>query len=93
MNESSGSWLNSFKQQRTLAEYPTGQYRWTLLLLTVLAAILVSYEFQLAPVLPLLLPFLHMSKLGYGYFVSATLLISAARHLSADRSRIATGAW
>lgn len=77
MNESNGSWLNSFKQQRTLTEYPTGQYRWTLLLLTVLAAILVSYEFQLAPVLPLLLPFLHLSKLGYGYFVSSALLISA----------------
>ncbi len=77
MNESSGSWLNSFKQRRTLNEYPTGQYRWTLLLLTVLAAILVSYEFQLAPLLPYLLPFLHLSKLGYGYFVSAALLISA----------------
>ena len=43
----------------------------------MLAVILISYEFQLAPVLPLLLPFLHMSKLGYGYFVSAALLISA----------------
>ena len=43
----------------------------------MLAVILISYEFQLAPVLSLLLPFLHMSKLGYGYFVSAALLISA----------------
>jgi len=77
MNESNGSRLNSFKQRRTLIEYPTGRYRWTLLLLTVLGVILVSYEFQLAPVLPYLLPFLHMSKLGYGYFVSAALLISA----------------
>ncbi len=74
---SSGGWLDSFKQKRTLTEYPTGAYRWTLLLLTVLAVILISYEFQLAPVLSLLLPFLHMSKLGYGYFVSAALLISA----------------
>jgi MFS family permease len=78
MNESNETFLNSFKRKRTLTEYPTGEYRWTLLLLTVLAAVLVSYEFQLAPVLPYLLPFLHLSKLGYGYFVSATLLISAA---------------
>jgi nitrate/nitrite transporter NarK len=77
MNANEG-WLNSFQARRTLTEYPIGSYRWTLLLLTVLAAILVSYEFQLAPVLPLLLPFLHLSKLGYGYFVSAALLISAA---------------
>ncbi|HLX38163.1 MAG TPA: MFS transporter, partial [Candidatus Binataceae bacterium] len=76
MNANEG-WLNSFKARRTLPEYPTGGYRWTLLLLTVLAAILVSYEFQLAPLLPYLLPFLHMTKLGYGYFVSAALLISA----------------
>jgi len=74
---SNGGALNSFKQKRTLTEYPTGSYRWTLLLLTVLAVILISYEFQLAPILSLLLPFLHMSKLGYGYFVSAALLISA----------------
>ena len=74
---SSGGFLDSFKRKRTLTEYPTGRYRWTLLLLTVLAVVLISYEFQLAPVLSLLLPFLHMSKLGYGYFVSAALLISA----------------
>ncbi len=69
--------MSSFKNNRTLDVYPTGGYRWTLLLLTVLAVVLISYEFQLAPVLSLLLPYLHMSKLGYGYFVSAALLISA----------------
>ena len=77
MNAPKESTLSSFKARRTLTEYPTGSYRWTLLLLTVLGVILVSYEFQLAPVLPYLLPYLHMSKLGYGYFVSAALLISA----------------
>jgi MFS family permease len=43
----------------------------------VLAVVLISYEFQLAPILSLLLPFLHMSKLGYGYFVAAATVISA----------------
>jgi sugar phosphate permease len=69
--------MNSFKQKRTLTEYPRGEYRWTLLLLTVLAVVLASYEFQLAPVLSLLLPYIHLSKLGYGYFVSFAVMISA----------------
>ncbi len=72
-----GNRMSSFQEKRTLHEYPLGAHRWTLLLLTVLAVVLASYEFQLAPVLPYLLPFLHMSKLGYGYFVSAALLVSA----------------
>ena len=45
-------------------------------MLTVLASILASYEFQLAPLLPLLLPFLHMSQIGYGYFITFAVLIS-----------------
>jgi MFS family permease len=67
----------SFSQARVLNEYPRGAHRWTLLLLTVLAVILASYEFQLAPILSLLLPYLHLSKVGYGYFVSFAVLISA----------------
>ncbi len=70
-------WSMSFSQARVLSDYPRGGHRWTLLLLTVLAVILASYEFQLAPVLPLLLPYLHMSKVGYGYFVSFAVLVSA----------------
>src|SRR6266852_9121116 len=67
----------TFSQARTLNEYPRGAHRWSLLLLTVLAVIVASYEFQLAPVLSLLLPYLHLSKIGYGYFVSFAVLISA----------------
>jgi hypothetical protein len=48
--------LNGFIAARTLQTYPTGRYRWSMLALTVLATILASYEFQLAPLLPLLLP-------------------------------------
>ena len=66
-----------FSQARVLNQYPQGAHRWSLLLITVLAVILASYEFQLAPVLALLLPYLHMSKIGYGYFVSFWVLISA----------------
>jgi nitrate/nitrite transporter NarK len=66
-----------FTQARLLHEYPRGAHRWTLLLLTVLAVVVASYEFQLAPVLSILLPYLHLSKIGYGYFVSFAVLISA----------------
>src|SRR5215469_10007524 len=66
-----------FAESRTLTEYPRGARRWTLLLLTVLAAVLTGYEFQLAPILPLLLPYLHMSHLLYGYFITFSVLVGA----------------
>src|SRR5262249_55571370 len=66
-----------FAERRTLAEYPRGAHRWTLLLLTVLAAVLSGYEFQLAPILPLLLPFLHMGHIQYGYFITFSVLVGA----------------
>src|SRR5579885_3193878 len=69
--------MANFAQSRTLSEYPRGAYRWTLLLLTVLAAVLAGYEFQLAPILPLLLPFLHMSHIQSGYYITFTALVSA----------------
>src|ERR1700731_2464901 len=60
--------MNSFVQARTLSEYPRGGHRWSLLMLKVLASILGAYDFQLAPLLPILLPYLHMSHLAYGAF-------------------------
>jgi OPA family glycerol-3-phosphate transporter-like MFS transporter len=74
--ESKEGGMNRFVAARTLLEYPRGSYRWTLLGLTVLTSVLASYEFQLAPLLPLLLPYLHMSHLGYGYFITFVVLIS-----------------
>ncbi len=69
--------MGSFAGNRVLDEYPRGAYRWTLLLLTVLATVLASYEFALAPLLPLLLPSIHLSTLGYGYFITFAVAISA----------------
>jgi MFS family permease len=68
--------MNSFVAARTLAEYPRGSHRWSLLILTVLASILGAYDFQLAPLLPILLPYLHMSHTAYGAFITFTVLIS-----------------
>src|SRR5580704_16748189 len=69
--------MNSFVAARTLTEYPRGSHRWSLLILTVLASILGAYDFQLAPLLPILLPYLHMSHTAYGAFIPFTVLISA----------------
>ena len=68
--------MNSFVAARTLTEYPRGSHRWSLLILTVLASILGAYDFQLAPLLPILLPYLHMSHTAYGAFIAFTVLIS-----------------
>jgi len=67
----------TFSERRVLHEYPRGAHRWTLLLLTVLATILASYEFQLSPLLPLLLPAIHLSQIGYGYFITFSVAIGA----------------
>ena len=69
--------MNGFVAARTLEEYPRGAHRWLLLMLTVLASILGAYEFQLAPLLPLLLPEIHMSTIAYGWFITFAVLISA----------------
>ena len=55
--------MPDFAKSRTLGEYPLGAPRWSLLLLTVLAALVAGYEFQLAPILPLLLPYLHLGHI------------------------------
>jgi OPA family glycerol-3-phosphate transporter-like MFS transporter len=68
--------MPDFAKRRTLEEYPLGAYRWSLVLLTVLAALLAGYENQLAPILPLLLPYLHLEHIQYGYFITFTLLVS-----------------
>ncbi len=66
--------MNSFVAARTLTEYPRGSHRWSLLILTVLASILGAYDFQLAPLLPILLPYLHMSHTAYGAFITFTVM-------------------
>ena len=69
--------MASFAEKRVVHEYPRGGYRWGLLLLTVLSTILASYEFQLNPILPLILPYVHLSLLGYGYFITFSVAIGA----------------
>src|SRR5215469_17102794 len=69
--------LTEFVAARTLDTYPRGSHRRRLLLLTVLASILGAYEFQLAPLLSLLLPDIQMSTIAYGWFITFAVMISA----------------
>jgi MFS family permease len=62
---------------RQLDTYPTGRRRVWLLAMAVVAVLVGSYESQIAPVVPLLLPDLHMSLITYGN-VSAIALVAGA---------------
>ncbi len=66
----------TFSERRVLHEYPRGAHRWTLLLLIVIATILASYEFQLAPLLSLMLPAIHMTKAAYSLFVAFAVALA-----------------
>ncbi len=73
--------MQRFIAARTLDEYPRGRYRWTLVLLTVVASILTAYPYQLAPLLPILLPYLGMSHAAYGLFFTFAILCGAVTAL------------
>jgi MFS family permease len=73
----SGGLTGYFERNRTLEIYPTGNYRWTLLLLAVMATIVSFYEFGFPALLPLWLPALHFSAEQFGYFLTGAVIISA----------------
>jgi OPA family glycerol-3-phosphate transporter-like MFS transporter len=62
---------------RQLDEYPEGLRRLWLLAMAVLAVLVGSYEAQIAPIVPLLLPDLHIDLTTYGS-VSAVAAVSGA---------------
>ena len=51
---------------RELTRYPVGTRRLRYLLMAVLASLILNFEGQIAPVLPLLLDDLHMTLTTYG---------------------------
>ncbi|MBE9375876.1 MFS transporter [Saccharopolyspora sp. HNM0983] len=62
---------------RELTEYPTGRRRMRILTMAVLASLIVSYEGQIAPAVPLLLDDLDLSLVTYGT-ISAVGLVAGA---------------
>lgn len=62
-------------QRRTLTTYPTGWYRFGLLCVAVLSAVIANYEAQIAPVLGLILKGVHMPLVSYGWFAGGTVVV------------------
>jgi len=56
-----GGLKSYFETHRTLETYPTGWYRWWMVLLAVFATIVAFYEFGLSSMLPLWMPSLHFT--------------------------------
>ncbi|MCL8206941.1 MAG: MFS transporter [Actinomycetia bacterium] len=81
-----GRGLVQWLQRREIAVYPRGWLQVWLLTLVVVANLIHSYEGQLGPVVPLLVPALHLSLNAYGYIVAATTVVSGA-------AAVAAGPW
>jgi MFS family permease len=63
-------------RSRALTQYPRGWLQAGLLTLVVIANIVANYEGQIAPVAPLLLPYLHMSTHLYGLINGLTAVVT-----------------
>ena len=62
--------------KRDVEVYPRGWLQVGLLVLVVIANIVANYEGELAPVVPLLLPFLKLNLIDYGFIMGGTTVIS-----------------
>lgn len=67
------SWVES----RQIVKYPVGWLRIGLLVLVIIANIVANYEGELAPVVPILLPYLHLTLTHYGYIIAGCAIVSA----------------
>jgi MFS family permease len=63
-------------QRRDLTTYPRGWLQVGLMLLVVVANLVASYEGELAPVVPLLVPYLKLTLTQYGYIVAGTVVVT-----------------
>lgn len=72
----SGGLKGYFAENRTLETYPTGGYRWGLLILAVMATMVSFYEFGFSALLPLWIPTLHFSQEDFGYFLTFAVILS-----------------
>lgn len=71
---------NVFKKEtkrRELSQYPKRRYRIFLLAIVVFANIVSSYEGNLAPIVPLLLPHLDITASTYGQLNAIVLIVTA----------------
>ncbi len=66
------SWFN----HRDIHTYPRGWFQIGLLVVVVLANVVASYEGELAPIAPILLPYLKLTTIDYGFIVAGTTAVS-----------------
>jgi MFS family permease len=65
-----------FRAHRTLEVYPTGAYRWGLLVLTLAASMLAGFDLNYSALLPLWMASLHFTAKEFGYFLSIGVVLS-----------------
>jgi len=68
--------MTKWFSQRDITTYPRGWLQVWLLALVIIANIVANYEGELAPVAPLLLPYLKLTLVGYGLVVGLTTVVS-----------------
>src|SRR6516162_8762618 len=71
-----GALKRYFEANRTLETYPTGWYRWSMLLLAVFATIVAFYEFGFSSMLPLSMPSLHFTLRQFSWFLTCAVFLS-----------------
>jgi MFS family permease len=71
-----GGLVGYFHVHRTLDVYPTGAYRWGLLVLALVAATLVGFDLNYSALLPLWMASLHFTARQFGYFLSIGVVLS-----------------
>ena len=71
-----GALKRYFEANRTLETYPTGWYRWWMLLLTVFATIVSFYEFGFSSMVPLWMPSLHFNLNEFAWFLTGAVFLS-----------------
>jgi MFS family permease len=70
------SFKGFFEKHRTLDVYPTGGYRWSLLVLTIVANVLIYYDLGFSGILPLWMSSLHFTAKQFGYFLTCAVVLS-----------------
>ena len=71
-----------FEQHRTLGAYPTGAYRYRLLLLAIVANVIIYYDLAFAGILPLWISSLHFTAKQFGSFLSFAVLLAGVAGLA-----------
>src|ERR1700688_5118332 len=71
-----GGLARFLEEHRTLVSYPTGAYRWALLLLTLLGTVLCYFDLGFAGLLPLWMSALHFSAKDFAVFLTYSVVLS-----------------